>query len=238
MANGSVLEFLWRSLPNLLIGLPNERPGGLTLSLLLSGGAILFGFPLAMIIAYLETSYWWVLRRVGMMYVQSLRGIPLILLLLLVHQGLGLDLSPAQSALAALTLYASAYYAEVLRAGLLSVPSELLESARVLGAGKSTIFWRVRWQYTLRAMLPGIVNETITIFKDSSVVVVLGVADLMMVARAQLGSNIQNSVYWVPTYLLVGLLYAFVALGLSLFAAYWQKHHRLYLSISEDLAHA
>ncbi len=221
-------EFLWKNLPNLLIGFPDQRPGGLALSLLLAGTAIGFGFGLALLVGMARTSPFWLLRQLAMLYVNIFRGLPLLLLLLLIHQFVGgrrfgLSFSPTTSALISLTLYTSAYQAEVIRAGLLAVPREMVESARSMGASVGRVFWVVRLRYALHVMLPALVNEVITLFKDSSVVVVLGVGDLMMVARAALGSNVKNAVYWIPMYLLVGGLYALVALVISRLAIHWEN---------------
>jgi His/Glu/Gln/Arg/opine family amino acid ABC transporter permease subunit len=214
-----VLEFLWRNLPNLLIGFPGERPGGLLLTILLASASIVAGFGLALPLGSMGASRWWLVRRIADVYVAVFRGLPLLLLLLLVHQvasgRFGLDFSPLTSAGIALTLYAAAYFTEVIRAGLLAVPREMMESARTMGAGFNRQFLRIRLRYAVHKMMPALANETITVFKDSSVVVVLGVADLMTVARATLGSSVKNTVYWVPMYLLVGLMYASVALLVS-----------------------
>lgn len=222
------LEFLWEKLPNLLVGFPNQRPGGLLLSILISGAALILGLGLALVVGAAGASKHWLLCRLSALYVEVLRGLPLLLLLLLIHQGIGgqrfgLNFSPLTSAIVTLTLYTSAYQAEVVRAGLLAVPKELVESGRLLGAGSWRTFFRIRLRFTFYKMLPGFVNETITLFKDSSVVVVLGVGELMTVARATLGSNIRNAIYWLPLYLLVGLLYAIVALGISRLAALWER---------------
>lgn len=212
-----MVEFIWRNLPNLLLGFPGQRPGGLLLSILLSGAAIATGFGISLLIGAMGTSRWWLVRQAAGLYVYIFRGLPLLLLLLLVHQGVGiaLDFSPLHSAFLSLTLYTSAYQAEVIRAGLLSVPREMVESARSVGAGFWRVFFRVRLRYALHKMQPALTNEIISTFKDSSVVVVLGVSDLMTITRAVLGSNVKNTVYWLPMYLLVGLLYAIVALGVS-----------------------
>ena len=82
-------------------------------------------------------------------------------------------------------------------------------------------------RYALRVMLPAIIGEVITLFKDSSVLLVLGVADLMTTARAALGSDVRNAVYWVPMYLTVGLMYAAVALLISRLAARWEQQHSI-----------
>lgn len=222
-----MLEFLWRNLPNLLIGFPGERPGGLLLTILLAFVSIVAGFGLALPLGSMGVSRWWLVRRMADAYVAVFRGLPLLLLLLLVHQvaggRFGLDFSPLTSAGIALTLYAAAYFTEVIRAGLLAVPREMMESARTMGAGLDRLFIRIRLRYAVHKMMPALANETITVFKDSSVVVVLGVAELMTVARATLGSSVKNSIYWVPMYLLVGLMYASVALLVSRAAVRLQR---------------
>lgn len=228
----SVLEFLWKWLPTLLFGFPGQRPGGLTLSVLLALLAIGLGFVLALVVGAGRLAPWWVARRLAGAYVEVFRGLPLLLLLLLVHQFIGgrrfgLDLSPLASALIALTLYTSAYQAEIVRAGLAAVPQELTDSARLMGANSWQIFFRVRLRYTLRAMLPAFTGQAISLFKDSSVVLALGVGELMTVARSALGSDLRNSVYWVPVYLTVGLLYAAVALAVSRLADRWERRGRL-----------
>ncbi len=134
------IVFLLRSIPNLLVGFPGHRPGGLLMSLLLAVIAIGLGFVLAVIIGIGYESRRRPLRLISHLYVQLFRGIPLILLLLIVHQilgnsrSLGLERSPLTSALVALTLYSSAYQAEIVRAGLQSVPERIVEAAQLLGS--------------------------------------------------------------------------------------------------------
>jgi His/Glu/Gln/Arg/opine family amino acid ABC transporter permease subunit len=226
------LDFLLSILPILLFGFPGQRPGGLALSLLISVVALGAGFGVALVVgtARLSGPAW--VRQAARVYVNVFRGLPLLLLLLLIHQFVGgarfgLDFSPMTSTLIALTLYASAYQAEIVRAGLEAVPPQLMDSARLMGAGPWQRFIFVRLRYALQTMLPAFTGQAITLFKDSSVVLVLGVGDLMTVARAALGSNVQHSVYWVPVYLLVGLLYAGVALGVSRAASAWEQRQPL-----------
>ena len=98
------LAFLIEKLPVLLFGFPGQRPGGLTLSLILAVLAVAVGFCLAMPVSGAERAGWRPLRWCAVAYVELFRGLPLILLLVLVHQGLGgvrfgLDWSPRISAL-------------------------------------------------------------------------------------------------------------------------------------------
>lgn len=215
------LEFVIRQLPNLLWGFPNNRPGGLLLSVLLSAGSIVVGFGFATVLGFAQHNRWSVVRFVAGRVVWLIRGIPLIVLLILLFQILGtgiifgLELTAFQTAAVTLILYAAAYQADIVRAGIAAVPNQLRDDARLLGASRITVARTVTIPYAARVMRPALVTQAITIFKDSSVVVVLGVVDLTTTARIALGSNVENAPFWVGTYLMVGLLYWIVAFALA-----------------------
>jgi general L-amino acid transport system permease protein len=232
------LDFLIGNLPNLLFGFPGQRPGGLLLSLLLAVVAIAIGFLPAMVIAAGRESRYRPLRWLARGYVELFRGIPLILLLLLVYQIIGgshfgLNLSPRMSAVVTLALYSSAYQTEILRAGLKAVPSQLVDSARLMGSSPWQLYRLIRLRYAVRVMLPAFTGQAISLFKDTSVVIIIGVAELMTVARAVLGSDIRNTPYWVSLYILVGGLYFTLAFSLSLIARRWERGRQ-----SGDLVHS
>jgi ABC-type amino acid transport system permease subunit len=175
---------------------------------------------------------------VGQAYVEVFRGLPLILLLVLVHQVVGsprfgLNFSPRTSALISLTLYSSAYQAEITRAGLRCVPQPLVDSARLMGSTRWQIYRLVKLRYAIRVMLPAFTGQAISLFKDTSVVVIIGVAELMTAARIALGNDVANAPYWVSIYLMVGFLYFCVALALSQLAQRWERRTH-----SGDLIHS
>lgn len=215
------LDFLIRQLPNLLWGFPNNRPGGLVLSVLLSAGAIAAGFVLAAVLGFAHHSRFAIVRFLAGRVVWLVRGIPLIVLLVLLFQVLGtgiilgIELSAFWAAAVTLTLYAAAYQGDIVRAGIAAVPAQLVDDARLLGASRATVVRTITVPYALRVMRPALVTQAITIFKDSSVVVVLGVVDLTTTARIALGSDIANAPFWVATYLTVGALYWVVAFSLA-----------------------
>jgi general L-amino acid transport system permease protein len=168
-------------------------------------------------------------RWLSQLYVGVFLGLPLVLLLILVHQVVGgqrfgLDLSPRTSALIALALYSGAYQVGIVRSGLQAVPPQLVESARVMGSSPWHVFRTVKLRYATHVMLPAFVGQAISLFKDTSVVVIIAVADLMTVARSVLGSDVANLRYWLSLYLLVGLLYFCVAFLISRVARRWEKH--------------
>ncbi len=225
------LAFLWQQLPNLLIGFPQDRPGGLIFSLWLAVVSIALGFLIGVCIGNFRLHRWAIVRWLCWTYIEFFRGLPLILLLFLIHQGVGgrwtnLDLSAHQSALIALTLYTSAYQAEIIRSGLQAMPSQLVDSAKLVGASNWEIFWKIKLRYVVRTMLPALTGQAISLFKDTSVVVVLGVGELLTVARIALGSDVTNTPYWVSLYALVGLLYMVVAFTLSMLAKRWERKHQ------------
>jgi His/Glu/Gln/Arg/opine family amino acid ABC transporter permease subunit len=215
------LEFVWDQMPNLLWGFPSRRPGGLLLTILLSAGAIGVGLVLAMGLAAASHSRLRIVRMVSSTITRVVRGVPLIVLLVLLFQVLatgtllGIEFSAFWAAAVTLTLYSAAYQSDVLRVGIAAVPDQLRESARLLGASPSMIARSITMPYALRVTRPALVTQAITIFKDSSAVVVLGVADLTTNARIALGGDVTRAPYWVTTYLVVGLLYWIVAFGLS-----------------------
>ncbi len=226
-----LIDFLLRALPNLLIGFPQERPGGLLLSVIIAMISIILGFIIALGMGIVSTSRWVLLRWLAALYVNLGRALPLLFLLLFVHQFIGgrrfnLNFNPTESAIIALTVYASVYFTEIIRVGWLSVPQTQIQSATLLGAGQLRLI-RLRLNYTIHRFAPALVNQVITIFKDTSVISVLAVTELTFVSRAILSSNLQNSQYAVQLYVFVGLLYASVALLISQVATLKSGHNRL-----------
>jgi general L-amino acid transport system permease protein len=231
------LAFLLDNLANLLIGFPGHRPGGLFLSFLLALSGIGAGFLLAMLIAAGRESRLRAVRWLARGYVEIFRGIPLILLLLIIHQFVGsprfgFEFSPRTSAVVTLALYSGAYQAEILRAGLQSVPTQLVESARSMGSTPWQLYRIVRLRYAFQVMLPAFTGQAISLFKDTSVVIIIGVAELMTVARSVLGSDVSNTPYWVTLYIFVGFLYFVLAFSLSQLARRWERQRQ-----SHDLVH-
>lgn len=219
------LDFLWRILPDLLIGFPGSRPGGLALSILLTAGSLVVGTSLGVLLGLAQESRLRILRLPALAVTRVVRGIPLLVLLVLVHTFVGagripgIETTALQSAALTLTAYAAAYQADVVAAGVRSVPTTWVDHALLLGTSRMRINRTIVAPRALRTMRPALLTQAITVFKDSSVVVVLGVSDLTTNARIALGGDVGNAPYWVATYLLVGLLYWAVARGASAIVA-------------------
>ncbi len=211
------ISFLIRILPQLLVGFPNNRPGGLLLSILLSGAAIVVGTGFGTIVGSAHHSRFRAVRFVGGLWSQVVRGIPLLVQLVLIHATLGagrlpgIETSALGSAFVTLVIYTSAYQGDVIRAGISSVPRSQVDDATILGASPFAVLRTLLLPTSFRVMRPALLTQAITVFKDSSIVVVLGVPELTTLARISLGSDVGNAPFWVATYLLVGALYFVVA---------------------------
>lgn len=222
------LEFLVDQLPNLLWGFPGHRPGGLVMTIILTVVAGGVGFGFAVVVALGHHSRRAPVRLLARSYVRVIRGIPLVVLLVLLLQIfgtgiLGFELSTLSSALVTLVLYSSAYQADIIHTGIALVPQQLIDDARLHGAGWMQLARTVTLPHSLRSMRPALASQLITVFKDTSVVVVLGVADLTTTARIALGGDVRNAPYWVAMYLAVGTIYFAVAFAASQMIERWTK---------------
>ena len=126
------------------------------------------------------------LRRVAAAYRSFWRGTPILVQLLIVFYllpAIGLDVPPVAAAIIALTMNTAAFQAEIFRGGLLSIPSGQVEAARMLGIGILAIRVRILVPQMMRLVLPALVNETISILKNSSLISVIAVTELMRTSQ-------------------------------------------------------
>ncbi len=126
------------------------------------------------------------LRIAARIYVSFFRGVPLLVLLLLISHLLpqiGIDVPGVVAALVGLTLCTSAYQAETLRGGFVNIAPGLVEAGRMIGLNATQLLVRIRAPIALRLTLPALVNEGIMILKASSLVSVVGVGDITRTAQ-------------------------------------------------------
>ena len=202
---------MWGGLP----GLPyveNERWGGLILTLLLSTFGLALAFPLAIALALGRRSRLPVIRALCVGYIELIRGVPLISLLfmasvmlpLFLPEGMGIDkLLRAQIAL---VLFAAAYLAEVVRGGLQAIPAHQYEAAAALGLGYWASTLSVILPQALRIAVPPLVNTAISFFKDTSLVVIIGLFDLLQAIKVSLNEPAWSG-FGVEAYLFAALVY-------------------------------
>lgn len=147
---------------------------------------LVLALPLGMLAALGRRSGLKVLSRLIEFYVWLMRGTPLMLQLLFVYFALpmvGIRLPDIAAALLAFTLNYAAYFCEIFRAGIQSVPKGQYEAAKTLGMSYPQTMRRIILPQVIRMVLPPISNETINLVKDTSLVYILAMNDLLRVAR-------------------------------------------------------
>lgn len=147
---------------------------------------LILALPLGMLAALGRLSRFKLISRFIEFYIWLMRGTPLMLQLLFVYFALpmvGIKLPDIVAALLAFTLNYAAYFAEIFRAGIQSVPKGQYEAAKTLGMSYPKTMRRIIMPQVFRMVLPPVSNETINLVKDTSLVYILAMNDLLRVAR-------------------------------------------------------
>jgi polar amino acid transport system permease protein len=147
------------------------------------------------------------------LYVEVIRGIPLLVQLFYIYFGLGrfVQLPPLASAVLAMAVCYGAYMGEIFRAGIQSIPKGQSEAARSLGMTPAQSMYHVILPQAVRTILPPVGNEFVALLKDSSLVSILAVADLLRRGR----EYASQSFTYFETYTMVALVYLMITLFFS-----------------------
>jgi polar amino acid transport system permease protein len=204
--NGDVLGAIWG---DLLRALRN------TVRLAALSEAL--GIGIGLVIATFAISDRWWLRLPAVAYVDVIRGLPLLMLLILVFFGLtfvGVTLQPFTAAIVGLTVNSSAYVAEIFRAGIQSIERGQMDAARSLGMPHATAMLFVIIPQAVRRVIPPLTNEFIALVKDTSLVTILGttVADRELLTAARQSAA---TTFSATPYMAASLLYLAVTLPLT-----------------------
>lgn len=174
---------------------PTSLWGGLLLTLVLAVFGIALSFPLGVILALGRQSNFPAFRVLSVLYIEFIRGVPLITLLFMGQAMLQYFLPPGTPlidrvvrALVAVVLFSAAYTAENVRGGLQAIPKGQYEAADALGLNGFQRVYYIILPQALRAVVPVLVGQFIGLFKDTSLVAIVGLFDLLGIARSILGN--------------------------------------------------
>ena len=198
--------------------------GGFFVNLILAIIAILAGFPLGVIFALGRASSYKTIKLVSVIFIETFRGAPLIAWLFFAWFVLPnflpdlfslSDINLIIRAMIVLSLFSSAYVAEVVRGGLQSIPKGQKEAATALGLNTFKELFFITLPQAIRIVIPAIVSTFIAIFKDTSLVFILGITDLLRIGR--LIPEQQQEFYGksIEVLLIVALLFWVVSIILS-----------------------
>ena len=197
-----------------LVPVETGRWGGLMLTVVVAVTGIVASFPFGILLALGRRSEMPVIRTLSVVFIEFWRGVPLVTVLFMASVMLplflpdGANVNKLLRALIGIALFAAAYMAEVVRGGLQAIPRGQYEAASALGLG----YWRtlglVVLPQALRHVIPGIVGSFIALFKDTTLVLVIGLFDFLGIVQAALtdpqwlgfaleGYVFAAAVYWV-----------------------------------------
>ena len=189
--------------------------------------SIFFGLIIGLIIALMKISSIKIFNIVGSLYTWIFRGIPLMVQLFLIYFGLsaalGIDLDSFTAAIIGISICGGAYIAEIIRSGILSIDNGQMEAALSLGMNRRMAMQKIIIPQTYRRLIPPLGNETITLLKDTSLVYILAMNDLMRVTRA----FVQRDFDTMP-FLVAAVFYLVCTAILTKILAYVEKRYAVY----------
>jgi general L-amino acid transport system permease protein len=208
-----------------------DRWGGLPLTVLLATLSIAMAFPLALALALGRRSKLPGIRSLCIAYIELLRGVPLISVLfmasfmfpLFMPEGFSIDV--LLRVLVGITLFAAANMAEVIRGGLQAVPSEQIEAAASLGLSYWQSQRKVVLPQALAMVVPGLVNNFIAIFKDTSLVTIVSLYELTGALSLALNSDAQWRPYKIEAYLFIAGIYFCFCFSMSRYSMAVERRH-------------
>jgi general L-amino acid transport system permease protein len=189
--------------------------GGLLLALYVAVLGIVISFPIGVLLALGRRSRMPVIRVVSIVYIELIRGVPLITLLFAGDLALRFFLpegsdppSRVNRAVVMVILFTAAYLAEIVRGGLQAVPKGQIEAAQALGLSYATTLRKIVLPQALRTVIPAIVGQFISLFKDTTLLTIIGLRELIGVAETVTAQNEFRNQGLLPEILtFVGLLF-------------------------------
>lgn len=193
------------TLVNNILELMPQLFQGLKVTLEVFMFTLIFSIPLGIIISLGRISKIKAFNGITGIYVLVFRGTPLLLQILFIFFGLplmGIDIPRMPAAILAMTLNYGAYFGEIFRSGILAIDKGQFEASEVLGLSYKDMFFRVIMPQAIKTVLPPVSNEIITLVKDTALISVVGLDELLKVSK--IASNRLSS---IMPFIVVGIVY-------------------------------
>lgn len=209
-----------------------EQWGGLSLTLFIFCGVFIIGMPLAIIFALARRSSLPVITRGVGMFIDLVRSLPLLAILFSAAVVIPLVVpdwlqgSKLMRVVLAFAVFFAAYQAEIIRAGLQSIPPGQEEAARALGMPYWSVVLDILLPQAFRATLPSTINQAVITFKETSIVTIIGFFEVMASGRAVIGTD-EWGPQFVEVYVFLALIYFVFVFGLSRYGAWLETRMRL-----------
>jgi general L-amino acid transport system permease protein len=205
--------------------IPTDKWGGLSLTLIVASVGIVAAFPIGIVLAFGRQSQLPIIRNFSIIYIEFIRGVPLISILFMASVILplffpeGMDFNKLLRALIGITMFQSAYIAEVIRGGLQAIPKGQYEAADSLGLSYWEKMLLVILPQALKVAIPNLVGASIALFKDTTLVLIIGLFDLLAMVHLT-GSDATWLGYETEGYVFVTFIFWFFCFSLSKYGSY------------------
>ena len=212
-----------------LVPVTTDRWGGLPLTIMLATLSIVFAFPLSVLVALGRRSNMPAIRTICVIYVELIRGVPLISVLFMASFMFPLFMPPGTTidvllrVLVGITLFAAAYMAEIVRGGLQAIPKGQQEAADTLGLSYWQTQRKIILPQALSMVVPGLMNSFIAIFKDTSLVTIVSLYELTGAMGLALNSDAQWRPFKIEAYLFIAGVYFLFCFSMSRYSLWVEK---------------
>ena len=202
--------------------------GGFTLNVVVGVTGIVASLPLGILLALGRRSHMPIVRTLCVMFIEFIRGVPLITLLFIASTMLNYFLPPGTTfdlilrVLIMVTIFSAAYIAEVVRGGLQAIPKGQIEAADAMGLSYWKSMRLVVLPQALKISIPGIVNTFVGLFKDTTLVVIIGLIDVLGVGRASLSDAKWQGLAW-EVYVFIAILFFICCFSMARYSTYLEK---------------
>ena len=206
-----------------------DRWGGLPLTIMLSSLSMMLAFPIAMVVALGRRSNLPAIRTFCTIYVELIRGVPLISVLFMasfmfpLFMPVGMSIDVLIRVLVGITLFAAAYMAEVIRGGLQAIPKGQIEAAATLGLSYWQTQRKIVLPQALAMVVPSIMNNFISLFKDTSLVTIVSLYELTGALGLALNSDANWRPFKIEGYLFIALIYFAFCFSMSRYSIWVER---------------
>jgi general L-amino acid transport system permease protein len=219
-----------------LVPVETDRWGGLPLTIMLASLSIVFAFPLSVVVALGRRSKMPAIKTLCVLYVELIRGVPLISVLFMASFMFPLFMPPGTTidvlvrVLVGITLFAAAYMAEIVRGGLQAISKGQQEAADTLGLSYWQAQRKIILPQALALVVPGVMNNFISIFKDTSLVTIVSLYELTGAMGLALNSDSNWRPFKIEAYLCIAAIYFLFCFSMSRYSLWIEKR----LSLSKN----
>jgi glutamine transport system permease protein len=202
---------MWESVPMLL--------EGVKYTLIIAAGGLLFGFIIGAVTGLMKLSHNPILSWIAGIYIETIRGTPLMVQVMFLYFGLplalGMRVPTLTASIIAISVNAGAYIAEVVRGAVQSIEKGQMEAGRSIGLNRHQTMLYIIWPQAFRRMIPPLGNQFIISVKDTSLLVVIGMGELTRTGQEIIANNFRAFEVWLTVAIMYLIITRILSYGLN-----------------------